>query len=74
LLITVDTDLVKTREQWKLTLRKEKLNDYFKVKRNETLKNRQNGSHPLEVEPEMLLLPDQILNKEFRDIVINLFT
>ena len=65
----VDTDIVGARQDFKLSLRKQKMDDYFMTKRLAELKLRNAARSHMEVNPDMLVLPEEIRNAQFNDIV-----
>ena len=65
----VDTNILEARENYKLSLRKQKVDDYFMAKRIADLKNRNSQKSVLEINPDMLLLPPEIRNPQISDSV-----
>jgi hypothetical protein len=66
---SVEKDLVGERVEFKLGLRKQKIEDYFMAKRFAEMKLRNSTYNSLEVNPDILMLSNEIRNKEFVDMV-----
>jgi len=63
---------VDAREDFRLSLRKQKI-DQFIFNKKERILERKNGKSSLEINPEKLNLPAEIINYEINDNVIIYF-
>jgi hypothetical protein len=67
---TVGTDMVEARQDFKLSLRKQKMDDYFMTKRLAEMKLRNSLKSNMEINPDMLVLSAEIRNVQINDTVI----
>ncbi len=71
-IILVDVNILERHENHKLSLRKQKVEDYIMSKRLTEWKNRQqNAKNPNEIIIEDLILSDEYKNINFNDMVIS---